>query len=319
MTDFQNLIQQLPTQIYLVVGIAFIIGIIIWALGNRLLRPMMLLIGVVAGSSIGFIISGYFPDTVSAIFPVAGGALLFGIIALAVYRMAMSVTLALCLALACPLAYYTYTEIAGTYEGQSGEPLTADDLKLPLTAANEGITSTSDIIPNISSNDLKKATDTSKKIVKDLLSTQSDADSDDATQNENTKPLIPESWRKTMRNSISLVSTTAQNHWHDAPAAQKLGIVVAALAGLLGGFFAGVLLPSASAAIVTALTGSIIMLISGFWIATRFSFPWIDSIRPHSATASLTWWLALSIIGLFIQMTASKRKKHRHLLVAENE
>ncbi len=308
MTDFQNLIQQLPTQIYLIVGVAFIIGFIIWSFGNRLLRPMMLLIGVVAGSAIGFLVTGYLPESIPFFIPVIGGALLFGLVALAVYRMAMPMTLALCLAVACPLGYYTYTEITGTYEGQPGEPLTASDLHLPMTTSDSKGISGSDI----STEDLQKATDTAKQVVQEFIA------GEDSQENGDKTAIIPESWRNSMRETISFVSTTTKNHWHDAPAAQKLGIVATALAGLIGGFFAGVLLPSLSAAVVTTLSGSLIMLISGFWLATRFSLPFVDSVRPQSATAALSWWLLLSVVGLFVQMTAKRRKKHRHLIVNED-
>ena len=316
-----DLIEQIPDSVHGIVVGAFLSGLVIWAFGHRLVRPMMVLAGLVAGSALGFLVIGFLPETIPFWIPVAGGALVLGVFAIATYRLAMSWTLAVCLAIACPLGYYTYTEIAGTYAGQPGEEISVDELLGTSTNGGDGDASDAANDENgetsspleFSTEDLKKSAEEGIKRVKDILGQPGDdtAGGEDPEEREPAKPIIPESWRKSLRDTLSYLWTTAGDKWQDAPGGQKLGIVASTLAGLIGGFIAGVLMPSVSAAIVTAFSGSLIMLLSGFWLAAKLSLPGVDSVKPQSATASLSWWLGLAMLGLFMQIILRTRHQRR--------
>lgn len=314
-----DLIEQIPASIHVIVAGAFFSGLVIWAFGHRLVRPMMVLGGLVAGSALGFLVVGFLPETIPFWVPVAGGALVLGVFAIATYRLTMSWTLAVCLAMACPLGYYTYTEIAGTYAGQAGEPVGVDELlgtssvgEREASGDSSGADGETGSPLEFSTDDLKKSAEEGIKRVKDILGQGGDDSADgDGAEDETAKPIIPESWRQSLRDTLSYLWTTVGNKWQDAPGGQKLGIVASTLAGLVGGFIAGVLMPSVSAAIVTAFSGSLIMLLSGFWLGTKLSLPGIDSVKPESATASLSWWLGLAMLGLLMQLILRSRYHRR--------
>jgi len=331
-----QLLEQIPAHVHLLVAIAFASGTVIWAFGHRLLRPMIVLAGMVAGGAIGFVASGYIPETIPYWVPVLGGAMALGVIAFGAYRFMMSWMLAVCLGLACPLAFYTYTEITGHYAGQSGEPISEEELLLDLgpsegEGAGEAFEGEGDAF-DFTADDLRKETERkAREVIDDLFKRHTgrgdDPDGDegegedgasgesgggseaegDGDPSNNTAGEMFETWRQGLRDTIASILETAEARWKDAPAGQKWGLIVAAIAGVLGGFFAGILLPSASAAIVTAFSGGLMMLVSGFWLMTRLALPF-ETIQPESATASLVWWLAVSIVGLAIQLVFRERR-----------
>ncbi len=296
-----ELIHAIPAQIHLLIVLVFGAGLLIWAFGHRLLRPMMVLGGAVAGSGIGLVASGYLPESIDFWIPIVAGAAVFGLIAIAAYRMVMAWSLALVLAVVCPLGYYTYTELSGQFDGQPGEPLEDAELVLNL---GEDAKESGEESEGFDLEDLRKSTEKAKELLADIL----DPDEENAEDSDgDDEPLIPDTWRLKMRETIATLGDTVSTHWKDAPSSQKLGVVIAGLAGLLGGLAAGILVPSASSAIVTSFAGALMMLTSGMWLATRFDVP-IDMIRPESATGSLTWWLSLSVVGLIFQFVLSGKK-----------
>ena len=78
-----------------------------------------------------------------------------------------------------------------------------------------------------------------------------------------------------------------------------------AVGGLLG-LVLGAAAPGASASVVTALGGSLLLLGCAFTIAARLKAP--DNLIPSTSAAWTSWWLVTAVIGLGLQWIF--RRKH---------
>ncbi len=296
-TQIADLLQRIPVGVHLVVIVSLLVGIIIWAFGYRLLRPTLVMTGMVFGAMIGFLSLGFLSQSVPSWVPIAIGAGVAGGVAILGYRFVLSFMLAVCLGFACPLGYYTYTEITGQYAGQAGEPITADDLILPLSdEAAETYENVRDQVRDL------------EKTARDVIGANSDTT--DSKPESDASEIEDESsfpWRTKLRESLEMLASSSKDHWLDAPASQKWGIIGSTAIGIAAGFLVAVFMPSTSAAIVTSLTGGLIIFVSGIWLGTRLSLP-IGWIKPESATGTLAMWFIIAFIGLIVQLSFRRKK-----------
>jgi len=100
--------------------------------------------------------------------------------------------------------------------------------------------------------------------------------------------------------------------WDGVPGAHKLYILAAAIIGLVGGTFAGLLQPAWAAAVLSAIAGSGIMLASGIWLAHATGIPGHRRIGLAAVDFSVIW-VTLALIGVaaqwrYISGSAGKEK-----------
>ncbi|GEM_PF-3929190 len=279
-----DLLDSLPWSVHGAVAISLIAGLIVWVFGRRLFRPMLVLAALILGAAVGFVAGAAIPHEWSILWPVGVGAVVAGLIAIVAYRFVMALLLALSLGLAAPLGFFTYAELTGMYEGQPASAISDEDLLLPeLQKQREHLER------------IDRAAETLLERAKNRESAE--AESDDQQP----------AWRQRLEDTVNFVLKTAAQNWSDAPGSQKAMTILFAACGVVGGIVFGVLMPTLSASIVTSLAGSLIILTSGYWLATRSGLS-LDSIAPQSAAMTLALWLSVAVIGLFIQLSLGVKK-----------
>lgn len=289
---FGNLLMDMPLSVHGVAASALVAGLVIWAFGGRLVRPTVGLAGLVAGAALGLAAGSYLPPDLSIWWPVAAGAIAVGLVALAAYRFVMALMLALALGLAAPLAFFTFAELTGKYANEAGTPLTDEELVLP-GLGNEANDKVNDWIGEGVARIDEEA---DRVLIPATTPAGEEMNAEDSSQ-----------WRRRLVEAREHALTTAAQNWKDAPKRQKWTTVLFALGGIGSGVIAGILLPTLGAAVVTALAGSLIVLVSGSWLAVWTGAP-IDRLWPDTATAPLIAWMALAVIGLGLQFSLRRKK-----------
>ncbi len=281
-----DLLDSLPWSVHGVVALALLAGIVVWVFGRRLFRPMLVIAALILGAAVGFVAGAAIPHDWSILWPVVIGAAVAGLISIIAYRFVMALLLALSLGLAAPLGFFTYAELTGMYEGQAASPISDEELFLPeLQKQRENL----DRIDRAAEKLLERA--------------KNRQDAGEEAEGEGEQPA----WRQRLEDTVGFVLETAAQNWNDAPGSQKWMTILFAAGGVIGGIVFGVLIPTLSASVVTSLAGALIILTSGYWLATRSGMS-LDSIAPQSAAMTLALWLGVAVIGLFIQLSLGVKK-----------
>jgi len=213
--------------------------------------------------------------------------------------------------------------MTGQYEGQPGEPISTDEIALPLGEEQAAVGSSLDRgdAVRIAREELQRQWEKLSKDLKDMMpggsgdsGTGGDVDVEGESSNESASSSessgVEPSWRTHWRKTVELVGSEARIRWKDAPAGQKWGMVFAGVLGAVGGFLAGMIVPSASSAIVTAVAGAGIMMTSVLWLGTRIGIP-EDWLKPSSATTVLVVWLIVAFLGVVVQLVLRSRAKNK--------
>jgi hypothetical protein len=299
MEDLTNTILELPPPGLIPVVLLLLVGLVLWVAGRRVLRTGFAAAGLIFGGVMGWAAGGLdvvaqmqVPAWVFAAVAAVVAALIFA----AAYRLVLAAVIALLLAALAPLSVWTAAEM-GALPMKGGavaqEPLFAGSMQ---------------------QSDADPATDLDRWL-EEVFGTP-------AAPGEETEPVIDEQdpapplpaddaganvwvqwWTKAKVVFADLVYTA----WKKSPDPLRWSVVAAAAVGGLLGLVLGAGAPAISAAVVTALGGSGIMLTSSLTLATRVEAlqgPWM----PSTPTAWLAWWVALAVIGLGIQwMLRTKR------------
>ncbi len=279
-----DLLDSLPWSVHGAVALALLAGFVVWIFGRRLFRPMLVLAALVLGAAVGFVAGAALPHEWSILWPVGIGAAVAGLISIVAYRFVMALLLALSLGLAAPLGFFTYAELTGMYEGQQGSPISDGELLLK---------------------ELREPRDTLDRAAEQLLERRKKAR--EAAENGEVEKIEQPAWRERLEDTVGFVLETAAQNWSDAPGSQKWMTFLFAAGGVIGGVVFGVLAPTLAASVVTSLAGSLIILTSGYWLATRSGLS-LESIAPKSAAMTLALWLGVAVIGLFIQLSLGVKK-----------
>ncbi len=279
-----DLLDSMPWSVHGAVGLALVAGLVVWIFGRRLFRPMLVLTGGVFGAALGLVAGAAIPHEWSILWPVGIGAVVAMLGAIMAFRFVMGLLLALSLGLAAPLGFFSYAELTGMYEGHPASAIPDDEL-----------------IPSQLRDPLKQIGRQLDEQTKRLL--ERTAEPEDETVAAEEQPA----WRQRLDDTVKFLLETASQKWSDAPGAEKLLTVLFAAGGVVGGIVIGVLLPTLSASVVTSLAGSLIILTSGYWLLMRSGLS-VEAAMPHSAAASLAWWLGTAVIGLFIQLRLGVKK-----------
>ncbi len=115
---------------------------------------------------------------------------------------------------------------------------------------------------------------------------------------------------ESIRDSAAVASSArnlwsaGQERWHDrweeTPTGHRLWIIGAALLGAVGGTMAGILQPAWAAAVLSAIAGSGIAMISGIWLAHATGLPGHQKLTLTAVDFSVVWF-TLAMIGIAAQ------------------
>lgn len=257
-------------------------GILLWALGGRLLRPGLALIGLMAGLPVGIWIGGAVAPEVPSVIFAAGGALAGLVLACLSYTLALaSVTAALTGILALMAAW------------------TAVDMGLiDAGRAAARIDSTTGAIA--SADPMPKSFDTLTRVLLGAaapLGANPDASSagvaaaraDESRDHAEPSPRL-----------VDRAQAAIEQHWSTMPQPMRTLLVASLAAGVVVGFLLGLLCSDVAARIVTSLAGSLLLLVAGIPLLSALLGRSEDLLPPRPGA----WFVAialLTIIGFGVQ------------------
>lgn len=280
MQELTQRIAELPWTGLIPVAVVFVLGLIMWASGRRVLRTVFagagILVGCVAGlaaSEVDRVIATGMP----AWSVVVVVAVLLGIIAAAAYRLVLAASIGLLLAGLIPLGVLTAHE--------SGAITLADDGR--ITVQQPMATAVPDFLDEWL--DQSDAPTGAEAEPDPMESPQTGAS---ATED------LP-SWNERIRRVYAATLELPVLVWEHTSGPLHLILLAGAASGAVLGLFLGAAAPAISASIVTALGGSLLLLSSGCAMALKLRAP--EQWLPSTTAQWLLWWMVAAIIGLGLQ------------------
>ena len=300
MEDLTKTIVELPPPGLIPVVLLLLVGLVLWAAGRRVLRTGFAAAGLIFGGVMGYAAGGLdivaqmqLPAWVFAAVAAVVAALVFA----AAYRLVLAAVIALLLAALAPLSVWTAAEMGALPVKGGGsvtqEPLFAGSLQQP---------------------NAEPATDLDRWLEEMFGTPGAPGEETEPVINEQDPVLPPPDddaeanvWSQWWARARAVFVDLFRTAWKKSPEPLRWSVVAAAAVGGLLGLVLGAAAPAISAAVVTALGGSGIMLTSSLTLATRVE-ALQGSWMPSTPTAWLAWWVALAVIGLGIQwMLRTKR------------
>jgi hypothetical protein len=286
-------------------------GLLMWAFGGRLVRPMYGFLFGVLGSGCGLFVPALVGVNTSPYIGIAVGAVVGALIGLLMFRLSMASALAVAGGVLAPLitgAVLWLNPAAAT----TGNPLTGDALLLPGVPVESASNDRPHEDAPKNAADTPAITFESIFKLKDLVSAESDNAKLEKTSDVASQAAIAlaRSAAERLRSFASELGGEAHAAWSDLPSNQQLMLAVASVLGGLGGFLLGMSFPKKVAAVGASFIGA------GLWtpIAAKgmhdFSVPGHGAL-PSTASGWLALWLIVVAVGLILQWTVLKRKADR--------
>lgn len=276
-------------------------GLMLWLFGAKIVKPVFMIFGLAIG---GFVGTTILPLTGLPAFDLGGfnitpgitgliaGAIIGGLIMLALFRMVITLTAAIAFAAAGLLGAMVFlhfnptttTTITTTQETilESGE------------AATEAFDATADAIAR-----------TAAERSVDLLN----SDSENPLIDDETKSDIMDAAERS-RAFIEHVVETVREDLDKRPARDKMVAFSSMFAGLALGLLVGVMMPNRAAALVTSLTGSAAWIGAGTALLTARSGE-VPEYLDRSAVVWAIIWIIIAILGLFVQLGFLSKKSSK--------
>lgn len=282
----------LPGGIHAAVAIMLAAGLVVWLMGQRFVKHVVVVLGAAVGAILGFLLTPMLIGSSTAGAGTLYQGLLVGlfvgaIIGLLMFRSAMALALGvvggvlLPLAAASvlhfwPLSSETAKSVAG---GQAGWSAT-----LATYSRETRLLSHS---PLLSVGDAEPATTL-------LLASLEDK----AESAKLLEPLKEPAHR--VRAFVDQVRERTDAEWSQVPAAHKAIIVLAAAIGLAGGVILGLRSPTWGAAACTSMFGSAVWLAALVWLSNAMSAPWKAALDRGPVVWLCIWGVA-ALVGMIVQ------------------
>lgn len=263
----------LPWSAHAVVGLAFIVGLIVWLFGQSMLRTAFAVVAMVTGAMLGLLL----PAAAGLVISPAITALIGGIAGLLVgamlFRLTVSLSMGLVLAMVAPLVALGVMRI-------TGPPAAIDS---PVADA---IRSLGDTIEG-PLDDYQRA----------------------APVIESASPVAAEIRHAAERiaDFLDHLWDQVRPHWEALAGSQRTVVVLSILAGMALGALAGSLMPKRAASVITACVGAAIMLPAAAWLVGATGAR-VVAVRGFGPLAWVGFWALLAVIGSGVQLTRSRRR-----------
>lgn len=263
----------LPLAAHILAVLGLGCGLVLWLVGQKVLKPVFGMLGAVFGGLIGFFtLPAISPGTIANVqSPYVGLAIgaVFGLGAgLMLFRFAVAISTAVALGLAGTLigaASINFTPMQNATQNLSA-------LKSSATQAGKGA-----IDPTI----------TSKKDQAIAIA----------------KPVA-----QVVKEFIENWADDVKAAWTSLKGDQQVILGLSGLGGAAVGFFIGLFAPVKSSAIATSLFGSAVWLPSLMWIVNALQVPGREKL-DRGAIFWLIVWMVVAVIGFAVQISGGPRKK----------
>lgn len=258
-------------------------GLLLWALGGRLLRPGLALIGLIAGLPVGIWIGVAVAPEVPSVLFAAGGALAGLVIASISYGLALA----------------SVTAVLGGVLGLLGAWTAAEAGLIDSSRAAAQVEAASGAI-------VEQASPTSRETLSSLWfaargttthgasnAPASGASADEAGDHQGA-PLSDHP------GVVARLRAAVESLWASLPQPLRTLLVAALAAGVVIGALFGLLFADAAAKLVTSMAGSVILLIAGIPLISALMGRTDDLLPPRPGA----WFAAialLTIVGFGVQ------------------
>ncbi len=267
----------LPVGVHALAVAALLTGLVLWLKGERVLKPAFLVLGAVMGAGLGSVgLPAAHPEPIQnipSVYVGMGGGAVVGLLgSLVAFRAAMAIAALLVFASAGGLAGMVYL-------ARSGE--------LPPEATSSQTT--------VETPALSAFTDAAR-IVRDQS----------ATEQQRDEALLQVGQR--VERFADEVRAEMERRWSALTGRGRAVLAGTVMGGAVLGLILGLGSPRRSAAMVTALAGSAVVLVSSDWLV-RAVWPSLLDGREPTPAVWLAAWIAMATIGAVVQLRGRKPDK----------
>lgn len=300
----------LPMGVHTTAVAGLIAGLLLWALGGRMIKLTMAIFGAALGAGIGSMLVPTLGLTAVAGFPahlvgLAGGAILGLVAAFLLFRFAMVIAGAGVVGCAAALGGLVYVNVAPPpADMQTPSELAPIVEWHPDAQPSESPDSTPDADPG--------------QVVRDLIQeqAQSTAEQEATAAGDSLRSMVSDDTAAAVEEAAERVRAFVHafwrsfiNQWNNLDAAQRLVLAGFVVVGLAAGALIGLAMPARSAAMLTSLAGSAVWLASLAWLAEAMELPGrhLLTVGGHTSLRWLIIWPTVAAIGLLFQLKNLKK------------
>lgn len=294
--------QSLPEGGSVPLAVALIAGLVLWLFGAKLVKPVFFVLGFAIGGFVGATVlplTGLPPIEIGSVTITPGitgliaGAIIGSLVALAMFRIVITMTAAFAFAVAGLLGAMVFLHFNPT------QPSTTDPIDESSLALNESI----DTDP--------------EPVFEDALNREAANRAINALNNQSTdEPFIDDETKQELldaaERSRAFVERSVKriNHQLESmPARDKMIAFSSMFAGLALGLLVGVTMPTRTSALVTALLGSAVWIGAGVALLTARN----GQLPEFLHRSSVVWaaaWILITLLGLVVQLGFLSKPKH---------
>lgn len=283
-------------------------GLILWLIGRRVLKPMVVVLFALLGGAIGFVAvpMTILAGSVSVYVGLAVGAAVGALLGVVLYRFSMAIGLGLVLGVAAPLTVAAVM----SFKADRDHPPPTDDAIASVEPAPEGREPNGDaeldrLPARVTEEVIRRQIESLRKQIEgepeDAEPAPEDQTPPSATPDD-TAALkeVMSSAAERVEAFVRAVAADIATGWGQLSPRHRLILTGSAGLGLAAGIILGIVLPAWSAGLVTALLGAGLWLASGTWLALAIGVPGSEHLQ-RPAREWLVIWLAVSLLGMCVQ------------------
>lgn len=282
----QSALQSVPGALHLPMVVALVTGVVLLLFGGKVLRSAFIILGGILGAVMGsLLLPNFVADRVfnvpSPLIGLGAGAILGGIMAVSVFRLALGICSAGTLGVLATL-------IAGVY-------LSATPGALPQAPTTQAITDawTSGAKSAAATVISDKASRLKERVTGAASPTQDQAEVDSAAAT--TRAFLDEIFR------------AGHDFWNRLPGDSRITLIAALVGGAILGFVMGTVAPVKGAAVLASLLGAGMAVASVAWLVRALDLPG-QSLIDQGPRVWLAAWLLPALGGVVFQVARHERR-----------
>lgn len=273
------------------------VGLALWTLGGRFVRPSVVLVASASGGYAGYAL-GHFIDPgvgpwIGMAFGVAAGAML----GYALFRFASAALLAAFLAIAAP----TGAAVALDYDLADRAQAFVDAVRDATKADND--------TPTAGRDDTLFAP---RSLTDNTPSTGTRDDADDESVARGVLARAG-AW---ITGFLADAAEGGEEIWDDLDPREQNTLLLASVIGAIAGLLIGGIFPTVAMAVITSGLGAALLLGAGSHLGVALRPEWADKM-PGSPIAWAAIWLSLAFLGVLIQAGPRRRRRKPEPAAAE--